>query len=71
VKIVKRQFDVLTTANCRSVVKSLFVASWESIARDVIVWEHYGIFSAFTKTFCKKIEKTMIFKEYSLSLHYS
>ena len=39
----KRQFDVLTTANCRSVVKSLIVASLESIARGVIGWEHCGI----------------------------
>ena len=34
---------MLTTANCRCVVKSLLVASWESIATGVITWEHYGI----------------------------
>ena len=34
---------MLTTANCRFVVKSLLVASWKSIAKAVIVWEHYGI----------------------------
>ena len=39
----KRQFDVLTTTNCRSVVKILIVASWESIAGGVVVWEHCGI----------------------------
>ena len=39
----KTAIEVLTTANCRSVVKLLIVASWESIAKGVIVWEHYGI----------------------------
>lgn len=34
---------MLTTANCRCVVKSLIVASWESIARGVITWKHCGI----------------------------
>ena len=39
----KRQFDLLTTANCHSVVKSLIIISWESIAIGVITWEHCGI----------------------------
>ena len=39
----KRQFDVLTTANCRFLVKSLIIAFWESIARGVIDWERFGI----------------------------
>ena len=30
--------DVLTTANCRSVVKSIIIASQKSIARGVIDW---------------------------------
>ena len=39
----KRQFDLLTTAKCRFVVKSLIIISWESIAIGVIAWEHYMV----------------------------
>ena len=39
----KRQFEVLTTANCRFRHKMLLETSWESIATGVITWEHYGI----------------------------
>ena len=39
----KRQFEVLTTANCPFVVKPPFETSWETIAIGVIIWEHCGI----------------------------
>ena len=35
--------DMLTTANHHSVTKSLILTSWESVANDVIIWEHCGI----------------------------
>lgn len=35
--------DMLTTANHRSVTKSLILTSWESVANDVIIWEHCDI----------------------------
>lgn len=41
--IAKRQFGVLTTANCRFVVKYTFKASWETIAKGATIWEHCGI----------------------------
>ena len=36
----KRQFGVLSTANCRSVVKYTFETSWETVAKGVAsVWK--------------------------------
>lgn len=32
-----------TTANHQSVIRSLILASWESVANGVIVWEHCDI----------------------------
>ena len=39
----KRQFEVLTTANCCFVVKSLIETFGKSNAKGVLIWEHYGI----------------------------
>ena len=43
VTTTKQQFEVLTTANCRFVVKSLIETFGKSNAKGVLIWEHYGI----------------------------
>lgn len=39
----KTAIGMSTTANHQSVIRSLILASWESVANGVIVWEHCGI----------------------------